>query len=69
MEFALSETKLTKLKKNKKNIVFYDKLGGGSDVFFLTEEEAYVELSRIFQAMQDELEAEAEWVAMEGGSE
>lgn len=55
--------------KNKKNIVFYDKLGGGSDVFFLTEEEAYAELSRIFQAMQDELEAEAEWVAMEGGAE
>lgn len=55
--------------KNKKNIVFCDKLGGGSDVFFLTEEEAYAELSRIFQAMQDELEAEAEWVAMEGGTE
>lgn len=37
------------------------------NVAFLTEEEAYAELSRIFQAMQDELEAEAEWVAMEGG--
>lgn len=39
------------------------------NVVFLTEEEAYAELSRIFQAMQDELEAEAEWVAMEGGAE
>lgn len=39
------------------------------DVVFLTEEEAYAQLSRIFQAMQDELEAEAEWVAMEVGAE
>ena len=39
------------------------------NVVFLTEEEAYAQLSRIFQAMQDELEAEAELVAMEGGDE
>lgn len=29
--------------KNKKNIVFCDKLGGGSDVFFLTKAEAEAE--------------------------
>jgi hypothetical protein len=39
------------------------------NVVFLTEEKAYAKLSEISQAMMDELEAEAEVVAMEGGAE